>query len=206
MKKLTTLLISLIFIGVTFSQELKPDRRFVNMFYDSEAYMYEGNFDEALQLLLKLHDMDPDNANIQYKIGYCYLNTRINKKNALEFLEYGAEYINTAYKPDNHKERKAPLESLLYLGQAYRYNYQFDKSLEVLNELLTRLSPKNKSDLPLIALAEREIEVTENAIYFVANPVDAQVRNLGSAVNTEFCDHSPVIDMNEEFLIFTSKQ
>jgi len=206
MKKIYVLIITMFCIGFVFSQEIKPDRKFINKFYDAEAFMYEGNFDEALPLLLELHNMDPDNANVQYKLGYCYLNTRLNKKDALEYLEYSAEYINPDYKADNHKERKAPLECLLYLGQAYRFNFKFEKSLDVLNDLIGRLSPKNKEDAELIKIAEHEIEITNNAIYFVANPVDAEVKNMGSAVNTEFCDHSPVLDMNEEFLFFTSKR
>lgn len=69
------------------TQELKPDRTSINYFYDAEAFMYEGNYDEALDLLLKLDNISPDNPNIWYKIGVCYLNTRLYKTQALEYLK-----------------------------------------------------------------------------------------------------------------------
>ncbi|HQP03534.1 MAG TPA: OmpA family protein, partial [Bacteroidales bacterium] len=146
------------------------------------------------------------NANVRYKIGICYLNSRLNKKNALEYLLFSAENINKDYKADNHRERKAPVECLLYLGQAYRVNYKFNDALTTFNELLTRLTPQGKFDADLVAQTKREIEITNNAIYFTSHPVDASIKNMGSIINTEFCDHSPVIDMNEEYLIFTSKR
>ena len=190
------------------SKDVKPDRKFVNMFYDAEAYMYELNYDMALGILIDLITEYPDNANLQYKIGICYLNSRLSQNKAEEFLEKAAleGNINENYKADNHREVKAPLEAYLYLGQAYRYNYKFDEARETFNTLLDLLDEKDKDNKDLITQLNRELEVTENAVYFTNNPVDAEVRNLGPSINTEFCDHSPVIDMNEDYLVFTSKR
>ena len=109
------------------TQELKPDRTSINYFYDAEAFMYEGNYDEALDLLLKLDNISPDNPNIWYKIGVCYLNTRLYKTQALEYLKKASNYTSPNYKENNHKEKNTPLESYLYLGIAYRVNYMFQE-------------------------------------------------------------------------------
>lgn len=206
MKKLYLLTLVIFFVNLCFSQELNPDRKFVNYFYDAEAYMYENNYDAALDLLLKLEEMDPKNPNIWYKIGYCYLNTRLYKKKAQAYLEKAVDYTNPNYKSDNHRETSTPLETYLYLAQAYRINYQFDLSLQALKDLRRKLNPSSKEDQDLLKQIEREENITKNAIEFYKNPVDAYLKNLGPDINTPYADHSPIIDFNENVLIFTSKR
>jgi outer membrane protein OmpA-like peptidoglycan-associated protein len=206
MKKFYFLFIGLFLSQVISAQEINPDRTAINYFYDAEAYMYENNYDAALELLLKLEEIDPRNPNIWYKIGFCYLNTRLYKTKAQAYLEKAVEYANPNYKPDNHRETSAPLESYLYLAIAYRMNYQFDLSLQALNDLKIKLNPSDSGDKILLDQIAREEEITNNAIYYYSNPVDAQLRNLGPKINSEYADHSPIIDLNENYLIFTSKR
>lgn len=190
----------------SYSQEIEPDRTAINLFYDAEAYMYEQNFDAALRLLMRLEEIDPENPNIWYKIGVCYLHTRFFKSDAEKYLEKAVFYVNPDYKDDNHRERTAPLETFYYLGQAYRLNYKFDESLDAFNELLNRLDPRSSRDKPLIESVERQIQITNNAIYFTSNPVNAELRNMGPKINTRYTEHSPIVDLNESILIFTSRR
>lgn len=206
MRKIYILLISLIVAQVIVAQDINPDRTFVNYFYDAEAYMYEGNYDVALDLLLKLEEMDPENPNLWYKIGFCYLNTRLYKTKAQSYLEKAVNYATPEYQADNHRERKTPMESYLYLAIAYRMNYNFEQSLQSLNDLRVKLDPSDENDKYLMDLIDWEEEVTNNAIYYYENPIDAQLRNMGSTINSEYTDHSPIIDLNESMLIFTSKR
>ncbi|MDY0160135.1 MAG: OmpA family protein [Bacteroidales bacterium] len=209
MKNLFYFIIFIFCSVLLFSQEsetIKPDRKFINQFYDAEAFMYELNYEEALEILLKLENQDPDNANLNYKIGICYLHSRISQNRAEKYLEKASQSISESYKPDNHRERNAPLEALLYLGQAYHYNYKFDEAKDAYNTLLDKLDPSKKINEELISILNREIEVTDNAIEFIANPVDAEIRNLGRNINSDYADHSPVIDMNENYLFFTSQR
>ncbi len=206
MKKIYILLLSLVIAQIAVAQEINPDRTFVNHFYDAEAYMYEGNYDVALDLLLELEEMDPQNPNIWYKIGFCYLNTRLYKTKAQEYLEQAVNYANENYQADNHRDRTTPLESYLYLSIAYRMNYEFELSLQALNDLRIKLNPDKPEDQILLELIDWEEEVTNNAIYYYENPVDAQLRNMGSKINSEYADHSPIIDLNESILIYTSKR
>jgi len=205
--KRTVFLSLLMLVNVlSHAQELKPDRTSINYFYDAEAFMYEGNYDEALDLLLKLDNISPDNPNVWYKIGVCYLNTRLYKTQALEYLKKASEHTSPSYKENNHKERNAPLESYLYLGIAYRINYMFEESLDSFNKLKEMLNSSKSEDKLLLKSTNREIEVTENAIYNIANPIKAELINLGEIVNSEFTDHSPIVDLYENYLIFTSRR
>jgi outer membrane protein OmpA-like peptidoglycan-associated protein/tetratricopeptide (TPR) repeat protein len=206
MKKFYLLIIAVFLIQLAWAQEINPDRTTINYFYDAEAFMYENNYDAALELLLKLEEIDPKNPNVWYKIGFCYLNTRLYKTKAQEYLEKAVEYANPEYKADNHRETNSPLESYLYLAIAYRMNYEFELSLQALNDLKMKLNPADVGDKLLLDLLDREEEITNNAIKYFSNPVDAQLRNLGPKINSEFADHSPIIDLNENYLIFTSKR
>jgi len=206
MKKYYLLLFGIIFTQVTLGQQLTPDRTFVNYFYDSEAYMYEENYEAALDLLLKLEEMDPDNPNIWYKIGFCYLNTRLYKTKAQTYLEKAIEYVNPNYNSNSHRERSTPLESYLYLGIAYRMNYDFESSLETFAELRKKLNPSNSLDKKLLDIVTNEEYITNNAIYYYNNPVEAHLRNMGARINSPYADHSPIVDLNETTLIFTSKR
>ncbi|MDD2635271.1 MAG: OmpA family protein [Bacteroidales bacterium] len=206
MKKIILIIIGLVTIQLAISQNIKPDRTFVNYFYDSEAYMYEENYDEALNLLLKLEEIDPENPNIIYKIGFCYLNTRLYKTKAQAYLEKAIAHSNPNYKADNHRERTTPLESYLYLGIAYRMNYKFELSLQTFADLRDLLDPSNPEDKILIDLTNRQEDITNNAIYYYENPVDAILKNMGPTINSEYADHSPIIDISESMLIFTSKR
>lgn len=206
MKKFYLLFIGILIAQIVLSQEITPDRTFVNYFYDAEAFMYEKNYDAALDLLLKLEELDPKNPNVWYKIGFCYLNTRLYKTRAQAYLEKAVEYANPDYKPDNHRETSAPLESYLYLGIAYRMNYEFDLSLQAFADLRRKLNPGDSGDKELLDLIDHEEYITNNAIYYYNNPVDAQLKNLGPTINSKYADHSPIIDLNENILIFTSKR
>lgn len=206
MKKICFLLLGILMAQMAIGQDVEPDRTFVNYFYDAEAFMYEGNYDAALDLLLKLEELDPKNPNVWYKIGYCYLNTRLYKTKAQSYLENAVEYANPNYKEDNHRETSSPLESYLYLGMAYRMNYEFELSLQAFGDLRLKLNPEDDNDKLLLDLIGREEFVTNNAIYYYENPVDAQLKNMGPTINSEYADHSPIIDLNESILIYTSKR
>lgn len=188
------------------SQELSPDRTFIHHFYNAEAYMYEGNYDEALRLLFKMDELDPENPNTWYKIGFCYLQTRISKPQAVHYLKKAVEHVNPNYKEDNHRERSTPMVSYLYLGEAYRLNYEFELSLSAFYMLLEKIDVNDRSNRNLVQEIERAIEVTNNAIFFTNNPVNAELRNMGPAINTEYTEHSPTVDMNETMLVFTSRR
>ncbi len=206
MKKFYLLFVGILVAQLVAAQEIKPDRTAINYFYDAEAFMYENNYDSALELLLKLEEIDPKNPNVWYKIGFCYLNTRLYKTKAQAYLEKAVEYANPEYKPDNHRETSTPLESYLYLGIAYRMNYEFELSLQAFADLRRKLNPADANDKALLDLIEREEFITNNAIYYYNNPVDAQLKNLGATINSAYADHSPTIDLNESVLIFTSKR
>lgn len=57
-----------------------------NLFRDANAYFYFEDYEEALALYLSIYDNFPDNQNIDYRIGICYLNIANQKTKAIPYL------------------------------------------------------------------------------------------------------------------------
>ncbi len=197
------LLVSLVFTG--FSQR-NPDRRFVNKFYDASAFIYEENYGEAIPLLEELNTIDPDNANVQFKLGLCYLKSRTMQKMAEEKLEYASEFVSKKFQDDNHRERNAPPITWFFLGQAYRINMEFERSLDAFETFLTFVSTESEYDVYYRELTEHHMAMTRRAEVMVQHPVNVDMVNMGPVINSKYSDHSPIIDVHESMMIFTSKR
>jgi tetratricopeptide (TPR) repeat protein len=205
MKKCITTVLLLSFVLAGFSQR-KPDRMYINLFYDVSAYIYEENYNAAIPLLEELHSMDPDNANIQFKLGLCYLESRIFQKMAEEKLEYASEFVSIDYEEDSHREKNAPPITWYYLGQAYRINLEFERSIQAFKTYLTFLDETNPLDKYYIGETERHMAITRRAEVMVQHPVNVDMDNLGPKLNSKYSDHSPILDVHESMLVFTSKR
>ena len=57
-------------------------------FTEGNLLILEGNYVQALKNFLWARNIDSTNANINYKIGLCYLNTITERTKALPYLEH----------------------------------------------------------------------------------------------------------------------
>ncbi|MDR2835562.1 MAG: OmpA family protein [Bacteroidales bacterium] len=198
-----------------FSQKISKEN--VANYFDAESYIYENNYEEALTLFLKIEKDCPNNANLQYKIGYSYLNSLSNQIFAHEYLINAAKNISENYNYDkSYEEIAAPIETHLYLGISYRVHYELDKSLQqfdTLMQIINRKFIENSKDKKqqaaiqfLKSLVTREIEITNNAIIAISTKTDIKVTNMGSIINGKYSDHSPLINKAGDKFYFSSKR
>jgi len=108
---------------------------FVNKFLKAEQLIEKGDFPSALVIYKELLAEEQDNANINFKTGFCYLNTVLEKTNAIEYLEKAVQDINSNADIDDPDELAAPPEALYFLAKAYHHNYQFTKALQIIDSL-----------------------------------------------------------------------
>lgn len=204
-KKILLISILLLFINTTYSQLIKStdSNSFEKKYYNADAYIDDGNFQKAIEIYKNLLQTVPDNANINFKIGYCYIHTAQEKNKAIKYLEKAIKNITNDYNPNSYKETKAPLETYFYLGKAYHFNYEFKKAINIFNELKGKLT--NKDNL-LNDDINHEIETCNNAVELVKHPINMVVTNLGKNINTIYDEHSPVVSGDQTVLIFTSKR
>jgi len=206
------LLLICLFLGTNIiAQEDYMDFDFREKFREANLLMEEDNFDEALDIWIDLVTDHSENANLNYKTGYAYIHSSLDRKKSLQYLKI-AEQLRSdnfsnwnidGYNPFDPQEVNAPLETPYYLGMAYLLNYQLDEALNNFNKANELLPKKHhlKDD------CQRYIETTKNAIYFVQNPIqDANIVNLGPEVNGPYDDFSPVISVDERALYYTSRR
>ncbi|MBI4645815.1 MAG: PD40 domain-containing protein [Bacteroidia bacterium] len=194
-------------IKLSFAQTLDPlgryDDEYIISFDNALAFISENNYNDALKLFIELEKKAPDNSNIQFHIGLCYLNSSVNKHLAIPYLEKASSNISLEYYGDDWGEIAAPVFTYYFLAKAYHFNYQFDKAIEYFNKFKYYLTIKDKE---LIDDANHLIAMCYNAKKFTADPVTLQSTNLGKEINSEYPEYAPVVSSDGRTLIFTSRR
>lgn len=205
--KIVILFLLIFTIAVTsYCQDKKEvSKDFARDFVEADDLMAENNYNSALKLLLNLLNEDPDNANIQNKIGLCYLHTALDKDKAISYFEKAITNTAMGIKTESPKERRAPLEAYFNLGKALHANYKFIDAIKIYNGYLDKIVEVKNNDT-LVENAEREIDICKNAIELMKHPLQMKVENLGAEINSPFADYSPFVNADETVLIFTSKR
>lgn len=200
MKKSSVLLIVLLaIVGVRNIKAQISSEKYI----EAEDFVEDGNFHKALELYQEMLRLSPNNANLNFKIGFSYLNTATQKTKAIPFLEYASKHITDDYKSQDYKETMVPVEVLYYLAQAYHVNYRFDDAERTFYELKKQIPIEEKEFLEQI---DHELGWCQYARLLMKTPVEMTVSNLGQQINSVYTEHSPVISGDESVLIFTSKR
>lgn len=185
-----------------FSQPMTKGE-FKQYFTQGSLMMLDNFYDTAVRTFLHIHKADPSNANVNYKIGICYLHLPSDKLKSISYLENATKQTKGNYIEDDPNEKNAPEDALYYLGQAYHYSYRFDEAIEQFNKFREIVG---KWNLNLVKEIDHWIEVSKNAKTLTEKPVDCSISNLGDSINCEFADYSPVISADESMLCFTSRR
>ncbi len=163
---------------------------------DNFYYQSLSGYQAALEYYLKAYKFNPSNAELNYKIGKCYLES-VQKVKSISFLESAI-----AIDPTVGKTKNKPSDVQLLLAQAYHLNYEFDKSIDTYIKLMNSLSPEELSEIqPQI---KRSMEMCQTAMDMVKNPVRVFIDNIGPPINTRYPEYSPIINADESMLMFTS--
>jgi Tol biopolymer transport system component len=172
-------------------------------FLEGNRLIEENNWSMALLFFREAYSVDSSSANVNYKLGLCYLNSFSEKSQSLRFLRKAARNVTRNYDPYDYKLQKAPENTFYYLAQAYHYNYQFDSALIYFESWKTLVNPKDINAIDDINL---RIDWAKNAKDFITSPLPITITNLGDSVNDGGPDYSPVISIDENTLIFTARR
>jgi len=173
-------------------------------FYDGEFFLAEEEYRDALLAFKKVYNAGyEDNANINYRIGVCYLSIPGEKAEAIPYLEKATENISKNYREGNIKETNAPYDTYLFLGNAYRIDYQLDKAIESFNKFIEITEDKNSKE---IVYARQEIEACKRAKEAIKDPNKLNIENLGGLYNSAFNNYNTVVAYNESGIAYMSEQ
>ncbi len=175
----------------SFAQSNKQPANSKNKFIDpgeAKEHFNHNNFLWAIPVYKQLLKQEPDNADYNYKLGMCYLNTNINKTLAIKYLEKASE------------KNKIDKTILYNLGLSYQYASRFDEAIVTYKEYVKNVMGKDKEK------GLHQIETCENGKEFIKHPQNITWENLGKNINSEFPDYYPFVSENENVLVFTTRR
>lgn len=154
----------------------------------------------ALDYYLKANNFNTENAELNYKIGICYLYSSFKSK-SIAYLEK-AKSLNPAI------NNKLPY----YFARAYHLNMQWNKAIEeyeAYGKLIAGTPEEKKSDV------EKKIKECKNGRMLMEDTMRVRklpdslrysIKNLGPEINSEYPDYRPVISADEAVMYFTSRR
>lgn len=177
----------------SYAQNMKSSDR--KKFDAALQFAEESNNKKAIDLLQALYKSYPEDINVTYNLGLCYMNMSGNPDSALY-------YLNKTLKLDNDKDW-TPEKTELHVAMARvkQLKYDYDGALK----LYKKIEAKDP-DTEFKELIAREKSICETAKIMMNNPVRLQVRRLGDNINCNENDYRPVISSDMQTLIFTSRR
>ena len=103
---------------------------FKKLYYEALNFLEVYDFQAALPILNEMYQLDSSNANTCFTIGNCLMNIPHKEKESIPYYEKAMENLTVTYRMSNHKEKKAPLDVIELIGNAYHMNYEFEKAIE----------------------------------------------------------------------------
>ena len=131
-----TLLSSLALIG-----QKSTDRAFSRVMGEAdEHYYYDANKLKAAELYSALLESNPGHANLQSKLGTCYLSIDGKKVESLALLKEASKNMVVRERDYSNIGEKAPLDTYLYLGVAYLMNDSIEQAITTFKQAKEKLA------------------------------------------------------------------
>ncbi|MCQ2960586.1 MAG: hypothetical protein MJ198_10450 [Bacteroidales bacterium] len=176
------------------------DDKLQSMRLDAEYYFFNGDYEQALKIYKDILQLDPDNCNVNYKIGVCYQRMPFEAGRSINYLKKAVKEVTNDYIEGSASERKAPIMAWYALARGYHTNKFYEEGVAAYQQYLDRLSP---NDLQLRKRALREMISCRTAAEIIKKPVPVEIFNIGNVLNTEFNDFNPCPTEDGSVLFFT---
>jgi hypothetical protein len=143
MKKFFLFIITMLFAVNAVKAQL-PSGSYTDYMKEGMFLVGEENYDMALKNFLEAYKKDSSSANINFNVGFCYLNSSNNKVLAEGYLAKSLKDISKNYQIDNPNEKSAPPLAVFYYGKALHINYKFDEALVQYDNFLNTYAKDKK--------------------------------------------------------------
>jgi outer membrane protein OmpA-like peptidoglycan-associated protein len=206
--RILTLLLFLGFGGTIFAQNIPFEK--ANYPNDKDGFklatknMKEGDriFDEdrrayfnlAIPYYMAAQEFNPDNSELNYKLGVSYLFSSQKRKSL--------PYLTKAYGLDSDLD---PYNIHYLLGRAHQLNSNWDEAIEEFEKQLAVLN-RTKGELIEFQKVQKRLTEVKHGKEFENTPVRVWVDNLGSSINSAAPEYAPLISTDETLLIITARR
>lgn len=197
-KVLIFLAVLLPFLPISVYSQQDPKEIARQYMEQAELIMAETKaMDDARELMVTAADQDTTFIKANYEAGRMHLLT-VGKNRAVK-------YLLRVFRQD--PDYKFDIE--YWIGRSYQYGENFDKALEFYNLYKKKLAGKSNyqgKDKIDLATVDRAIFECENGKEFVSSPGNFSIVNIGREINSEYEDYGPVLNENEDEIVFTTRR
>lgn len=186
-------------LSFTISSYTQNNNNLQDSFLEAEYFFLAEDYTDALTYYLQLYEKMPDNYNLAYRIGVCYLNISGKKNLSVDYLETASKNMSAKHKEGAISQTAAPYDALFALGKAYLIDHRFDNAKEAFLKYSETLSPDDAENINFI---KHEIEVCDNAKILIAKPVSFTEENVGELFNDEKSNYYPLISADGKSLAY----
>lgn len=145
------------------------------------------NYAGAIKAFTDALSTNPDDASINFKLGLAYLYSDTKSK--------AAAFIAKAYRLNPTVNAKIDY----YLGVAFQNTNEIKKAIE-------HFEAFRKNNPNVASIADERIAECKVADSLTQHELNVVIENLGPVVNTRFTEHSPILSVDGNTLIFTSNR
>ena len=173
-------------------------------FMQAEDLLAKSKFAEALQQYQNLLKYDSSNANLNFKIGICYLNSRSQKAKAVCFMNKSLLPTTSYYKEGLKKQANTPLIANEFLGVChFAYNFkQLNKSYETFTKIILDNKGKNLSAIEVSDLKIEMNKIGDELKEFSTSSIDLKIENTDKNHVSSFVNYSSSLSTDQS-MVFT---
>jgi len=148
---------------------------FKKHFADGQYYMLTENYDDAVKSFQNLINLDPENSNVHYLTGMCFLNMPGQKALAMDHYKAAIMNMSQKYRDGSYRETNAPYEALLGLARTYQVTYDFHAAIQHYVQYRNYMDMR---DFASVEFVNKQIESCELAQEMVNQPMNVQFVKL----------------------------
>lgn len=168
---------------------------------NTSLMLNESNY-HAFLTAEKLLTFNPQSANYNYRIGYALLSISDDFTKTIPYLEKAVSSTTKRFEMVSTREKDAPLEALFYMGRAYHLAGEVDKAIKYYEDFIKVTNVKN-ANFKNAVLGIKQCNIAKDLVKL---PKNFKVKNIGSTINTNNPEYSPVISIDGTALYFTSRR
>ena len=205
-EKILSLLLQVITLLIfSFAAAAQPNVEMKKIFAEAESCNLFGEYELANPLYLLLDK--PDNYNIQYKIGTCYLNIPGEKAKAIPYLESAVGHSTYEAKINSFKEKRAPLDAWFFLAKAYMINNELEKALNTF-ETFKKLAAetKEKGGMKNLTFIDQQIQACNNAVINQDAPSGISKKLVSPEFSQGSINENPAVSFDGNTIVYTERR
>ncbi|MEA2043103.1 MAG: tetratricopeptide repeat protein, partial [Bacteroidota bacterium] len=151
-----------------------------------------GAYKIAVLFYEKAQEFNPNNDELNLKIGICYLHTDQKDK--------AKDYILKSIKLQKKKKSYAQY----YLGNSLQYESKFEEAINSYNKFLDNMPLYKRKKCKRMAL--KRISECESGQILLKEKLNIDIHNPGAELNSENSEYLPQLSFAEDTLYFTSRR